>query len=96
MTRGNLIVYDSTGKIYYQSGEIDSGELPIATHVYPVGVPYIEVPYGSTKGKRIIFVDVSKTPHKLITEDIETKPSYEELENKVLLLENENVEGGIF
>lgn len=93
MDRGNLILYDNTGKIFKETGESSGDVLP---HEYPEGIPYMEVPYGSTEGKRIISVDVSKTPHKLITEDIEIKPSYEELENKVLLLENERVEGGIF
>ncbi|GMQ60343.1 hypothetical protein AN1V17_47430 [Vallitalea sediminicola] len=46
--------------------------------------------------KIIIKVDVSSIPHKLIIDDIRTKPTYKDLENKVLLLENEKIEGGIF
>lgn len=93
MNRGNLILYDNRGKIWLQTGEAIGD---IKSHEYPVGIPYIEVPYGSTEGKKIVSVDVSKIPHKVVTEDIEVKPSYEDLENKVLLLENEKVEGGIF
>lgn len=93
MNRGNLIIYDNKGEIWLQTGEAIGDIQP---HVYPVGIPYIEVPYGSTKGKRIVLVDVSVTPHKIVVEDIDVKPSYEDLENKVLLLENEKVQGGIF
>lgn len=93
MDRSNLIIYDIKGKIWSQTGEATGDILP---HKYPVGIPYIEVPYGITKGKRIVSVDVKVTPHKIVTEDIEVKPSYEDLENKVLLLESEKVEGGIF
>lgn len=93
MKRGNLILYDNTGRIFHQSGEAQGDILP---HTYPVGIPYIEVPYGSTKGKRVVSVDVSEIPHKIVTEEIQTKPTYEELENQLLLNENSNVEGGIF
>lgn len=93
MNRGNLIIYDSKGTIWSQTGEASGDILP---HEYPIGIPYIVVPYGSTEGKRIVSVDVTKTPHEVVVEGIEIKPSYEELENKVLLLENEKVEGGIF
>lgn len=93
MKRGNLIIYDITGKIFYQTGEAEGDLLP---HTYPEGIPYIEVPFGSMNNKRIISVNVSTTPHTLVTENIEVKPTYEDLENKVLLLENEKVEGGIF
>ncbi|GMQ62352.1 hypothetical protein [Vallitalea maricola] len=89
MERGNLIIYDSKGKIWYQSGEADGDILP---HVYPVGIPYIEIPYGTITNKRIVSIDVSVTHHVPITEDIEVKPTYEELENQLLLNENNNVD----
>lgn len=93
MQRGNLIIYDNNGKIWSQTGDAEGDVKP---HVYPVGLPYIELPFGKTKDKKIISVDVSVKPHKIVTEDIKVKLSYEDLENKVLLLENEKIEGGIF
>lgn len=95
MKIGNLIIYDDKGIIWHQSGEMITNNENYE-RMYPVGIPYMEVPYGSTTGKRIVSVDVSVTPHKIITEDIKVKPSYEDLENQLLLLENTNVEGGIF
>lgn len=77
---GNLIIYDNEGKIWLQTGEATGDVLP---HKYPVGIPYIEVPYGSTTGKRIVSVNVSVKPHAIVTEDMKIKPSYEELENKL-------------
>ncbi|QUI25509.1 hypothetical protein HZI73_25860 [Vallitalea pronyensis] len=50
MNRGNLLIYDTTGKIWMQTGEATDDVL---NHEYPVGVPYIELPYGSTDGKRM-------------------------------------------
>lgn len=79
MNRGNLVLYDSNGKIWLQTGEATGDIKP---HIYPVGISYIEVLYGSTEGQRIVSVDVSVTPHKIVKEDIEVKPSYEDLENK--------------
>lgn len=84
MDRGALIVYDNNGVIWYNSGEY-SGDIP--PQIYPDGVPYMEIPFGSTKGKIILSVDVSSVPHKLITKDIDYKPSYEELENQILISE---------
>lgn len=93
MQRGSLIIYDNLGKIWLDTGDAEGDILP---HVYPDGLPYIETVYGELDNKIAKSVDVTVTPHKLVTEDIEVKPSYEDLENQLLLAENEKVEGGIF
>ncbi len=63
MQRGNLIIYDNEGTIFLQTGEAEGDVLP---HVYPAGLPYIEMPFGSLKNGFPIRVDVSKTPHELV------------------------------
>jgi hypothetical protein len=82
MERGSLIIYDNSGKIWYNSGDAQGDVLP---HTPPVGLPYIETQYGELDGKRVIGVDVSTTPHKLITEDIPVMPTYEELQQQLLI-----------
>lgn len=84
MQRGSLILYDTTGKIFLNTGDWDGSILP---NEIPVGIPYIETQFGELNGKRVISVNVeTKT---LITEDIITPLSAEqqkitELENKLL------------
>ena len=79
MQRGNLIIYDETGKIYAQSGEAQGDVYP---HEYLIGLPYIEMPHGTMRTKKEIGIDVSKSPHVPIFEDLITE---EELEEKRLL-----------
>jgi hypothetical protein len=67
MQRGNLVIYDTTGKIFSQSGEIDGDVLP---HEYPKGIPYIEIPFGTMAIKKLISIDVSKEVHEPVFEDI--------------------------
>ena len=76
MKRGNLIIYDLAGNIITQSGDAEGSILP---HQYPVGIPFIELEFGSTVGKRIVSVDVSCEPHQLVLEDIEQPLSREEM-----------------
>lgn len=88
MKRGNLVIYDLSGKIWYQSGEAEGSVLP---HEYPVGIPHMEIPFGTMVTKRLISIDVTKTPHEPIFEDAvipktEEQVKIEELENQVLLL----------
>jgi hypothetical protein len=75
MERGNLIIYDLQGTIITQTGDAKGDVLP---HAYPVGVPYIELAYGETVGKRIIRVDVSVEPHEVVTEDLQIEQTAEE------------------
>jgi hypothetical protein len=97
MKRGSLIIYDDNGTIWHESGDADdggSGGLP--PHIYPVGLPYIETPFGELDNKRVIGVNVeTKT---LITEDIIIPISAEQqqiidLENQMLLMANNEVGG---
>lgn len=81
MQRGNLVIYDNTGKIYYQSGIAEGDILP---HEYPIGLPYIEILFETMTGKILKSIDVTKTPPKPIFELLETKPTYEELETQLL------------
>lgn len=78
-TRGNLIIYDSTGKIFYQSGfSTSASEIP--NHEVPKDVPYLIIPYDETliKTKKIVSVNVSKTPNEVIFEDIIYIPTLED------------------
>ncbi len=76
MKRGNLIIYDLAGNIITQSGDAEGSVLP---HQYPIRVPYIELEFGATVGKRIVSVDVGSEPHQLVLEDIEQPLSREEM-----------------
>lgn len=69
MQRGNLIIYDETGRILSQTGEAEGSILP---HEYPVGVPYIEIPFGTMATKRVVNIDVTVEPHEPIFEDLTT------------------------
>ena len=95
MQRGNLVIYDEEGKIWYQSGEAEGDILP---HEYPVGIPYMELPFGTMATKRLIRIDTSVEPHEPVFEELEVQKTpeqiIEELENQILLLEDEKV-GGI-
>lgn len=95
MQRGNLVIYDYEGRIWYQSGEAEGDVLP---HEYPVGLPYMEIPFGTMRTKRLIKIDTTVEPHQPIFEDIEIEKTpqeiIEELENQLLLLEDKRV-GGI-
>lgn len=88
MQRGNLVVYDLNGKVWYESGEASGDILP---HEYPNGLPYLELPYGTMETHRIVSVDVSKSPHEPILEEITRQPTPEEiiadLENQLLIAE---------
>ena len=54
-----LVIYDNTGKIYYQAtGDVQE----------PVGLKFIKVQI--PEGKRIISVDTSKNPNVPVYEDI--------------------------
>lgn len=99
MQRGSLIIYDNEGKIFLNTGDAEGDILP---HTLPVGLPYILTEFGELKNKRVLNVDVSVTPHKLVTEDIpvvetETEKLLREkteLENQLLLQADSNI-GGI-
>lgn len=95
MQRGNLVIYDTTGKIFSQTGEAEGD---ILSHEYPVGLPYIEIPFGTMSTKRLISIDVAVTPHEPVFEEIAREKTQQEiiqeLENQILLLEDEKV-GGI-
>jgi hypothetical protein len=64
--RGNLITYDLEGRIFSQTGEIYSdSENTILPHTYPVGIPYIELPFGAMRyeEQRLIKINVTTEPH---------------------------------
>ena len=83
MDRGNLISYDLTGKVFSQTGEASG---VVVDHEIPVGIPYMILPYGTMSGKRLNRIDVSDpNNHSPIFEEIIREPSYEELENQLLL-----------
>lgn len=84
MNLGSLIIYDSRGKIWYNSGDISGAT---NEHVFPNGLPYIVTAFGELDNKIPLSVNVSVTPHKIITQNIEIKPTYEELENQLLISE---------
>lgn len=89
MKRGNLIIYDNSGQIWYQSGDAEGDILP---HNFPEGLPYIQTHFGDLDGKRLMRVNVSSNPHKLVTEDIiipktNEQLRIEELETQLLLNE---------
>lgn len=75
--RGNLIVYDLEGMIVSQTGEASGTLLP---HVYPVGIPYLELPFGDMKyaSQRLVRIDVSSNPHKPVFEAIVIAKTIEE------------------
>lgn len=84
MQRGNLVIYDLIGKIVSQTGEAEGDLLP---HDYPVGIPYIEIPFGTMAQKRVISIDVSDPQnHKPVFENIPYTPTYEDLENELLII----------
>ena len=91
MERGNLIIYDLAGNIITQTGEAKGDILP---HQYPVGIPYLELAYGETDGKKILGIDVSSEPHKIITEDLPKEKTKEEIiaELEARLVELQGVE----
>lgn len=84
MQRGNLVIYDETGKIFSQTGEAEGDVLP---HEYPIGIPYIEIPFGTMATKKLIEIDATKEPHEPIFEDIERQPTIQELLLRIAELE---------
>lgn len=80
MKRGSLIIYDENGTIWVNTGDAEGDILP---HTPPMGLPYIITNFGELDNKKVIKINVETK--QLITEDIPTKPTYEELENQILL-----------
>lgn len=80
MQRGSLIIYDNNGKIWLNTGDAEGDVLP---HEIPVGLPYVITEYGQLNGKRVLFVNPETG--ELITEDLPTSPTQEELENAWLI-----------
>lgn len=62
---GNMVIYDLNGTIIYESGEQTGGW---GDRVYPVGIPYLEIPYGAMKyaTQKLERIDVTTEPHKPI------------------------------
>ncbi len=89
MQRGNLVIYDLNGKVWSQTGEAEGDIIP---HDYPVGIPYMEIPYGIMNTKRLIEIDVSQVPNvpifiEIVAEKSEEQLKIEELENQLLFSE---------
>lgn len=85
MNRGNLVTYDLSGRIWSQTGEASGDILP---HEYPVGIPWIEIPYGKMATKMLVAIDVSVEPNQPVFEEITKSKTdaerIEELENQLL------------
>jgi len=77
MERGNLVIYDELGVIFSQTGEASGDILP---HTYPVGLPYIELPYGTLTNHYVASIDVTKTPHEAVLVPITPAKTPEQLE----------------
>jgi|GEM_PF-3469041 len=94
MKRGNLVIYDNRGVIYGQTGDLNAD---VPAHDYPQGIPYIEIPYGIINEKKLLYIDVSKTPHEPIFEVLEIQKTdaerIAELENQLLLQADETIGG---
>lgn len=91
MKRGNLVIFDLSGKIWFETGEAEGAVLP---HVYPMGLPYMEIPFGTMAIKRLISIDVSGTNHVPVFEDIPIQPTKDEiilaLQMEIATLQMEN------
>lgn len=92
MERGNLVIYDLAGTIISQSGEATGDLLP---HSYPVGVPYMEIPYGTMNKKILVKIDTSTDPHTPIFEDLILPKTPEEtifeLQAEIIRLKNSSL-----
>lgn len=75
MQRGNLVTYDMAGVIYSQTGEAEGNVLP---HVYPVGIPYLEISFGTMATKRLVRIDTTTEPHTPVFEDLPIQKTAEE------------------
>lgn len=68
---GCLIVYDLEGNIITTTGESRSTES--IEHIYPVGIPFIVLPYGEMKygDQTLVRIDISDPEnHKPVFEQI--------------------------
>lgn len=83
LQRGNLVIYDRSGKIWYQSGEAQGDVLP---HTYPDGLPYLELEYGEMEGKRLVRIDLSSEMPKPVFEILLVHPTYEELQDMIEMM----------
>lgn len=56
---GCLIIYDLAGNVISTTGETQTTEL--VSHTYPVGIPYIELPFGAMKyeEQRLVRIDIT-------------------------------------
>lgn len=77
MKRGNLVIYDPiTGKIWSQTGEAE-GE--VLSHEIPIGLPYIEIPFGSMSNQYLKSIDISDPENPVpVFEPIERTQTPEE------------------
>ena len=88
--RSTLIVYDLEGSVLKIDGEIQSNA-ELMPHNYPVGVPYLEIPFGDAKldQRKLIKIDTTKPPHQPVWETINRPPTPQEqietLENELLI-----------
>ena len=74
MQLGNLVIYDNNGKIWYQSGEMEGDVLPITP---PVGLPWIEIPFGTMATHKLSHVDVDTGEPVLIPYEIKVSAEAE-------------------
>lgn len=78
--RGNLIIYDETGRILIETGQASGMEGSLLDHVLPVGVPYMIIPYGEIDyyNFTITGIDVTTENHKPILTPVIREKSLEE------------------
>lgn len=87
MQRGNLVIYDNNGKVWYQSGEAEGDVLE---HELPVGLPHKVIPFGTMAVSKISHVDIKNDEVVLIPIEA-PKPTYEQLEAE-LAVKNMQIE----
>ena len=55
-------------------------------HEYPVGIPYIEIPFGTMANKRVVRIDVSDPNNSIpVFKKISRQLTYEELQQQLLI-----------
>ncbi len=83
MQRGALIIYDNSGVVFFNSGEAEGD---VGEHIYPDGLPYLELPYGILSNKVVVSVDVESKTVNLENEPLSLEGKrIKELEDELLL-----------
>lgn len=94
MEIGSRIYYNQKGDCIFYTPEYNGENLkPRIKEI----ISYIDLPYGDKSMKNVEKFHIDVENKKIIVDKyIERKPSYEDLENQLILTENDKIEGGIF